>query len=446
MGVRRAAEAEGAPRRIEIDAGHIAAMPLEELEVVFKGPPALHRFPGSMAKRTQQVCQHLVEHHGGRAEDLWEDDADAKDLFKRLKRAAGLRQGEGRRSSWRSSPSGSASQPDGLGGGRRAVLRRGAPLHRRRQLARHAARGAGVEEGEEGGGQGQGPSEPRVGEPSIGERVERSVGAQIVIGILIVTALLAQLVTHLPESSAVEDELGPSANYAGPPRGDRVAVGRVRPEPAVHEPEDRGPGDLRGRQHGGVAPARGAPASAANLRYYRWRKWLERVRSDDFRNLWEPTCQWIASLYDEFDSPVEKVQLVRLFHENRLIGEQPPYEEFVYHTCTPGRRLVTAPTTRPGVALGRFFFRPQSTAPMTLVRIGWGATAAVWAISLLPDIDPFFVKGDLMYERTLSPGAWNVLPHLPGTTPAWSCAWCSWWRAWRPWSAGTPGSARWSRC
>jgi Vitamin K-dependent gamma-carboxylase len=61
-----------------------------------------------------------------------------------------------------------------------------------------------------------------------------------------------------------------------------------------------------------------------------------------------------------------------------------------------------------------FFFRPRSTAPMTLVRIGWGATAMAWAISLLPDIDPFFVKDDLLYERTLSPGAWNVLPHLPG--------------------------------
>ena len=77
------------------------------------------------------------------------------------------------------------------------------------------------------------------------------------------------------------------------------------------------------------------PRIGGNLRYYRWRKWLERVRSDDYRSLWEPTCQWIASLYDEFDSPVENVQLVRLFHENELVGEQPPYEAFVYHTCTP---------------------------------------------------------------------------------------------------------------
>ena len=61
----------------------------------------------------------------------------------------------------------------------------------------------------------------------------------------------------------------------------------------------------------------------------------------------------------------------------------------------------------------RFFFRAQSTAPMTLVRVAWGAIVTAWAISLLPDIDPFFVKGDLMYERNLSEGAWNVLPHLP---------------------------------
>lgn len=80
----------GAPPKLkerlggDIDAAHIAAMPLEALEVVFKGPPALHRFPGSMAKRTQQVCQHLVDRHGGRADDLWESAADANDLFQRL--------------------------------------------------------------------------------------------------------------------------------------------------------------------------------------------------------------------------------------------------------------------------------------------------------------------------------------------------------------------------
>ena len=85
----------GAPPKLKerlggsLDAGRLAAMPLDELEVVFKGPPALHRFPGSMAKRTQQLCQHLVEHHDGRADALWEDDPTADDLFARLKAMPG---------------------------------------------------------------------------------------------------------------------------------------------------------------------------------------------------------------------------------------------------------------------------------------------------------------------------------------------------------------------
>jgi uncharacterized HhH-GPD family protein len=85
----------GAPPKLkqrlggELDAARIAAMPLDELEVVFKGPPALHRFPGSMAKRTQQACQHLVDHHGGRADALWADEPDARELFARLKAIPG---------------------------------------------------------------------------------------------------------------------------------------------------------------------------------------------------------------------------------------------------------------------------------------------------------------------------------------------------------------------
>jgi len=83
---------------------------------------------------------------------------------------------------------------------------------------------------------------------------------------------------------------------------------------------------------------------------------------------------------------------------------------------------VTATTSAPVSPWDRFFFRAQSTAPMTLVRVVWGATAAVWAISLLPDVDPFFVEGDLMYDRKLNPGSWNVLPHLPDGAGLVACA------------------------
>jgi hypothetical protein len=60
----------------------------------------------------------------------------------------------------------------------------------------------------------------------------------------------------------------------------------------------------------------------------------------------------------------------------------------------------------------RFFFEPQTTAPMTLVRVAWGAVTAVWALTLLPDVDPFLTEGALLYERDLRDGAWNILPHL----------------------------------
>jgi uncharacterized HhH-GPD family protein len=73
-----------------LDASTIAALPLEELEAMFKGPPALHRYPGSMAKRAQQLCQHLVDEYGGRAEAVWEGVGTGAELFRRLRALPGF--------------------------------------------------------------------------------------------------------------------------------------------------------------------------------------------------------------------------------------------------------------------------------------------------------------------------------------------------------------------
>jgi uncharacterized HhH-GPD family protein len=73
-----------------LDAGAIAALPLDQLEAVFKGPPALHRYPASMAKRTQQLCQHLVDEYGGRADAVWVGVTSGSDLFKGLKGLPGF--------------------------------------------------------------------------------------------------------------------------------------------------------------------------------------------------------------------------------------------------------------------------------------------------------------------------------------------------------------------
>lgn len=74
----------------QLDAAAIAGMPLEGLEAAFKGPPALHRYPGSMAKRTHQLCQHLVDEHDGRADAVWRNVDSGAELVKRIKALPGF--------------------------------------------------------------------------------------------------------------------------------------------------------------------------------------------------------------------------------------------------------------------------------------------------------------------------------------------------------------------
>jgi uncharacterized HhH-GPD family protein len=66
------------------DAAEIAGMPEDDLVAVFSKPPALHRFPGSMAKRVQAMCQAVVEQYDGNVSTVWTGAADGKDLVKRL--------------------------------------------------------------------------------------------------------------------------------------------------------------------------------------------------------------------------------------------------------------------------------------------------------------------------------------------------------------------------
>jgi len=73
-----------------LDAAEIAALDPERLEAVFKGPPALHRFPGSMGKRTQALCQYLVDHHDGSAAGVWTGIDDGHELVRRVRALPGF--------------------------------------------------------------------------------------------------------------------------------------------------------------------------------------------------------------------------------------------------------------------------------------------------------------------------------------------------------------------
>ena len=74
----------------KLDAAKIAAMPSDELTALFVERPALHRFPGSMAARVQDLCRLLVDDYGGNAAAIWTTAATGDELFKRVKALPGF--------------------------------------------------------------------------------------------------------------------------------------------------------------------------------------------------------------------------------------------------------------------------------------------------------------------------------------------------------------------
>jgi uncharacterized HhH-GPD family protein len=67
-----------------LDAAEIAKMDPSALEAVFRDKPALHRYPGSMAKRTHALCVYLVEHYEGRADAVWTGVQSGDELLARV--------------------------------------------------------------------------------------------------------------------------------------------------------------------------------------------------------------------------------------------------------------------------------------------------------------------------------------------------------------------------
>jgi uncharacterized HhH-GPD family protein len=85
-------QAFAGPLRIKQRVGTLdpATIAQTDLEPVFKEKPAVHRFPGSMATRVQDLAQAIVDDYDGRAERVWTEAADADDLRKRLSALPGF--------------------------------------------------------------------------------------------------------------------------------------------------------------------------------------------------------------------------------------------------------------------------------------------------------------------------------------------------------------------
>ncbi|MFB7290759.1 HhH-GPD-type base excision DNA repair protein [Actinacidiphila glaucinigra] len=76
--------------RDDLDAGEIAAFDPEAFSELLSQKPAVHRYPGSMAKRVQQLCQYLVEHYDGDAGAVWRGVSDGRELLARLNELPGF--------------------------------------------------------------------------------------------------------------------------------------------------------------------------------------------------------------------------------------------------------------------------------------------------------------------------------------------------------------------
>jgi uncharacterized HhH-GPD family protein len=75
----------------KLDVQQIAEYDPDVFAALASTPPAVHRFPGSMAKRIQALCQFLVEHYDGRTDAIWTDgDPSGVEVLNRLKALPGF--------------------------------------------------------------------------------------------------------------------------------------------------------------------------------------------------------------------------------------------------------------------------------------------------------------------------------------------------------------------
>jgi uncharacterized HhH-GPD family protein len=75
--------------RDDLDAHEIAGYDPERFAAVLSEKPAVHRYPGSMAKRVQALCRFLVERYDGDGGAVWRDAATGEALLRRLNELPG---------------------------------------------------------------------------------------------------------------------------------------------------------------------------------------------------------------------------------------------------------------------------------------------------------------------------------------------------------------------
>ena len=73
-----------------LDPTRIASADPDEFAALCARPPAVHRYPGSMAGRIQALARVVTDEYDGRAERLWLEAADGAELLRRLQALPGF--------------------------------------------------------------------------------------------------------------------------------------------------------------------------------------------------------------------------------------------------------------------------------------------------------------------------------------------------------------------
>jgi uncharacterized HhH-GPD family protein len=73
-----------------LEAREIASMDPERLDKVFRERPALHRFPGNMARRVQAMAAAVVKDYGGDAGSIWREARTGDELAERISALPGF--------------------------------------------------------------------------------------------------------------------------------------------------------------------------------------------------------------------------------------------------------------------------------------------------------------------------------------------------------------------
>ena len=76
--------------RTSLDAAELADWDPDAFVKLMAGPPALHRYPASMAVRVQALCRIVVDQYGGDAAAIWRTAATGKELLARLRALPGF--------------------------------------------------------------------------------------------------------------------------------------------------------------------------------------------------------------------------------------------------------------------------------------------------------------------------------------------------------------------